>query len=172
MTVESSLRLSQTATDQIVVPAPMLKPIAPTIQTASTFRIAWTAVQIATPRYDVMYRRQAWNQSVPSAPITWISAGSDTGSSFSGTAAGATLTRSHVHARQLTLIATRCSTCGRIEISWNGKTIARTNLASSTTQYAQRITLPIFSTAQTGPLTIRVITSGRPVSVDGIAVTT
>jgi hypothetical protein len=83
---------------------------------------------------------------------------------------GATLTRTHVVARHIDLVAMTCSTCGKVRAYFNGVLVATIDLYSATTVY--RKVLPILDSATTlnGTLTIKVAGSGKRVVIDGIGI--
>ncbi|MCC5947452.1 MAG: PD40 domain-containing protein [Nitriliruptoraceae bacterium] len=99
-----------------------------------------------------------------------------TGSSFldgtitSTTRAGAELTRGEVRARQVSVIATRCPTCGTADVFIGTTRVGRLDLTAPTTRRQQVIALPVQPAVRTGRLTIRTTSSGRPVAIDGVAV--
>lgn len=83
---------------------------------------------------------------------------------------GAKLVRTGVVARRIAIVATTCPTCGSVKVYW-GSTLLRTiSLASTTTVNHQLITVKTFTSARTGTLTIRVISSSRKVVIDGVGI--
>lgn len=71
--------------------------------------------------------------------------------------------------RQLALIATRCPTCGIVGV-YSGATLVRSiNLASATTIRQAVFALPVV-TSRTGAISLRVLSSGKSVQVDGLGV--
>lgn len=82
---------------------------------------------------------------------------------------GATLTRTGLHAKSLSLVATTCSNCGRVTVSFNGKTLRTVDLHSVYTSHRRQLPIGTFATPQTGTLKI-VSQSSKPVYVDGVVV--
>lgn len=83
---------------------------------------------------------------------------------------GATLTRTGVQARRLALIATKCPGCGVVDVKLGGTLLNRVNLAASTTMKRQIIPVGTLPGVVAGTVTITVVTSGKPVLVDGLGV--
>ncbi|MGE3812495.1 MAG: hypothetical protein AB7I24_13220 [Candidatus Nanopelagicales bacterium] len=84
------------------------------------------------------------------------------------TTKGATLTSRSGLIRRAGVVATTCPTCGRIAISVGGTRIGTLSLYSATTQ-RRLLTVPI-STVPTGKVSIVVLSSGKKVAIDGLAV--
>lgn len=82
---------------------------------------------------------------------------------------GATL-KTSLTALPLYLVATTCSTCGKVEIRKGTTLLATVSLNSATTVHKRVITLPVKSLS--GGITLRVISSSKPVIVDGLVVKT
>ncbi len=80
---------------------------------------------------------------------------------------GATLVRTGVVSTRLHLLALRCSTCGKVGVYVGSTLLATVNLAATSTSVAT-IPLPRFS-LRSATVTIKVLTSGRTVRVDGLA---
>ncbi|MGB8649898.1 MAG: hypothetical protein WCD35_04470 [Mycobacteriales bacterium] len=89
------------------------------------------------------------------------------GSFTSTTRYGATLTRTGLRTSRLNLIALRCSTCGKVAVYLNGAGFTTVNLQASTSSLAV-IPLPRFS-LRSATVTLKVVTSGRTVRIDGLA---
>jgi hypothetical protein len=85
------------------------------------------------------------------------------------TTIGATLTLANVQASRLTLLATRCAACGSVGIYVGTARIGTVNLAAATTQRTALIPLAPFS-YRIGKVTLRVLSSGKLVQIDGIAI--
>jgi hypothetical protein len=85
-------------------------------------------------------------------------------------ARGATLSRSGVTVKRLSLVATRGRGMGSVTV-WLGTTKLRTvNLASSTTRRRQVIPIANFSRVRKGTIRIVVASAGKPVVIEGLAV--
>jgi hypothetical protein len=83
---------------------------------------------------------------------------------------GARLVRTRVVARSISIVATTCSTCGKVRVYW-GSTLLRTiSLYSATTVNRRLLTVTTFTGARSGTVTIRVYSSGKRVMVDGLAI--
>jgi hypothetical protein len=91
------------------------------------------------------------------------------GRGITTTLAGATATRTKIRGSSLALIATRCSTCGTLDVLWNGTRIASVDLRAPTTAARSVIALTSFATPQTGTLTFVATSSGSPVTIEGVA---
>lgn len=92
------------------------------------------------------------------------------GTYASSLAKGATLTRTGVQAKRLALVATKCPTCGAVEVRMGGTLLKKVSLAAATTQKKQLIPLASFPGVVAGTVTITVATSGKPVFIDGLGV--
>jgi hypothetical protein len=66
------------------------------------------------------------------------------------------------------VVATRCSTCGSVAVLWNG-TRLRTLSLKGTSRH--KVVLPVvtWSATRSGTVTLRVTTSGKPVTVEGLS---
>jgi len=85
------------------------------------------------------------------------------------TRSAVTLTRTGVQAKRIYLVATRCSTCGTVGVYWNGTLIKKVSLYSSTLTRRSVIGVTTFTGVRTGTLTIKTLTSSKPVQIDGVA---
>lgn len=84
---------------------------------------------------------------------------------------GAKMTRPGIVAKSLSLVTTRCPTCGRVEVRWNGKLLKQWNLAATRTTRKYVMTIANFPTPQKGTLTVtNVSPSGKQVNIEGVAV--
>jgi hypothetical protein len=86
------------------------------------------------------------------------------------TAAGSTLTRTGVVAKQIALLVTTCSTCGSVKVYWGSTLLKTISLVSKTTVNRKLITVATFSSARTGTLVIKVASSGKRVMIDGVGI--
>jgi hypothetical protein len=82
---------------------------------------------------------------------------------------GAFATRNNIHAKRIYLIATKCATCGTVQVRWNNVAIATVNLAFGATVHKQAFWVASFASAKIGTLTI-VVTSatGKTVAIEGL----
>ena len=84
---------------------------------------------------------------------------------------GAKMTRTGIVAKGLSLVTTKCPTCGRVEVRWNGQFLKTFNLASTRTAKKQVLSVANWSTARKGTLTVtNVSASGKQVNIEGVAV--
>jgi hypothetical protein len=81
----------------------------------------------------------------------------------------ATLTFAGVHLDRAGIVAETCAGCGKVAILVHGTRIHTINLHSATTSHQVVLALPTF-TARTGTVTIQVVSTGKTVSIDGLAV--
>jgi acyl dehydratase len=93
---------------------------------------------------------------------------------FAGTASltstvNQTLTLTGVQTRHLALVATSCPGCGTVGVYLNGKLLKTVSLASTATKTQQVISVADWTSIQTGTVTIKTLTSAKPVYVDGLA---
>jgi hypothetical protein len=86
------------------------------------------------------------------------------------TKAGISVSRSSVQAKRLFLIATRCSTCGSLNVYYNGKSVGIVNLAYDATVYQSIVPLPVPATFLTGSVLLTTRTAGKVYQIDGLAV--
>jgi len=81
----------------------------------------------------------------------------------------ATLTRTGAQLGRVGVVATRCAGCGIVGIYVNGVLIGKINLYAASTAYRQTLLLPKFS-YRTGTVVVKVLTSGKTIQMDGLAV--
>ena len=85
------------------------------------------------------------------------------------TASGKALTRT-VQGKRFFLVATRCPTCGSVAVYAGSKYLTTVSLAYPTTHYQVVLGLPVQSTLFSGTLTLRTVSAGKLVQIDGLAV--
>ncbi|MGW5192467.1 hypothetical protein ACWEOO_24705 [Kribbella sp. NPDC004138] len=85
------------------------------------------------------------------------------------TASGKALTRT-VQGKRFFLVATRCPSCGAVAVYAGNKLLTTVNLAYPTTHYQVLLGLPVQSTVFSGTLTVRTVTTGKMIQIDGLAV--
>ncbi len=85
------------------------------------------------------------------------------------TRAGARLVRTRLSARHLGLVAVRCPGCGVVEVRWNGAFLRRIRLSSDRLRAPRIVGQVSFARARSGTLTVRVVSAGKRVVVDGLA---
>ncbi|GAB2570532.1 hypothetical protein GCM10027269_27410 [Kribbella endophytica] len=91
------------------------------------------------------------------------------GTVTSGTVKGISLTRT-VQAKRLFLIATRCQTCGSLQVYYGGKSVGTVNLNNATTQYQAVIALPTPTAFLSGTVQLTVRDGSMTHQIDGLAV--
>jgi hypothetical protein len=79
-----------------------------------------------------------------------------------------TLTRTGAQLKRVALVFTRCSTCGTVGVYVNGALVGKISTAGTAANKVVVI-LPAFS-YRTGTVTLKVLTSGKPVYVDGLGI--
>ncbi|WP_371405635.1 hypothetical protein OHA10_08585 [Kribbella sp. NBC_00662] len=75
-----------------------------------------------------------------------------------------------VQAKRLFLIATKCVTCGGLNVYYNGKYVGAVNLYKATTEYQAVIPLPVPASFLTGSVLLTTRVAGKVYQVDGLAV--
>lgn len=158
--------------------------------TGSSFTaVAGSSYCFAVRAYDAAGHRGGWSPTkctaVPlddralTASGTWTRNTSPPGDAryyertFSrSSSVGAQLTRSGIRALKVTLLVTRCTSCGKVQVLWNGRAVRTIDLATSspTALRKQLVTALTFTSIQSGTLTLRQVSSGRIVEIDGVAV--
>ncbi len=87
------------------------------------------------------------------------------------TAEGATLTGSF-HGNTLGVVVTTCATCGRLGVYSNGTLVETIDLLTSATHYRHVTTVSLGTNPVQTKVTLRVLSSGRTVEVDGLGAVT
>jgi hypothetical protein len=82
----------------------------------------------------------------------------------------ATLRRTGITAEGIALVAQTCWTCGKVKVYWNSAWVKTIDLSSVTSVKRRIIPIASFASDRRGTLTIRVVSSGRKVVIDGLAV--
>lgn len=86
------------------------------------------------------------------------------------TVRGATLSRAAVRASEIGLVATTCPGCGKVDVYYGKQRLRRVSLASSSTRHRVLIPVRRWSSAQQAqPVRVVVVTKGKRVVVDGLA---
>jgi hypothetical protein len=84
-----------------------------------------------------------------------------------GSERGALLKRK-VTAKRLALIVTRCANCGAVKVFFRKQLLKKISLASTTTKKKVVVPLATFGARRTGGVRIRIVSSGKPVLIDGL----
>ena len=125
---------------------------------------AWTAETCtATPLDDRSFRRVGrWTAGRGNAfyKTTYLRSSTK----------GARLVRTSVVARRLAIEVTTCPTCGKVRVYWGATLLRTVNLHSGTTVNRKVIPIVTFSRARKGTLTLRVFSSGKRVTIDGVVI--
>jgi hypothetical protein len=81
---------------------------------------------------------------------------------------GRTLT-AKVRAKTLSVVASTCTTCGKVGVYWDGKLLKSVSLAGKT---ANRVVVAItdFPTDRAGTVTLKTLKKGHKVAIDGLVV--
>lgn len=84
---------------------------------------------------------------------------------------GAFLTLSSVKGKRLWLVATKCSTCGIVDVRLGTTLLKRVNLYATTTRKRVPISISTFTTLRTGTISLKISSTGnKPVSIEGFGV--
>ena len=76
-----------------------------------------------------------------------------------------------VQGQHMWLVATKCPTCGTVQVRWNGVVIANVNLASPVTVHHALVGLAAFPAPKLGELRLYVTSPAtRTVIIEGLAV--
>ncbi len=78
--------------------------------------------------------------------------------------------RREVVARRLALVVTKCPRCGRIAVSWRGQPVKTIDLRAATTRERRVVPIASFPGRRRGTLRVDVLSSGKPVRIEGLGV--
>jgi hypothetical protein len=81
----------------------------------------------------------------------------------------ARMRRTGANVDRIAVIATTCSTCGTVGVYVGTTLIGKINLRTPATHHRSIMTLPVFS-YRTGTITLKVLTSGKSVQIDGLGI--
>jgi hypothetical protein len=81
---------------------------------------------------------------------------------------GASLVVTGVRTKRVTLLATKCFECGRVGVFLGKKLLKSVDLGFDGLSKMQVVPIATFSAVRTGTIRIKVLTSGKPVSIDGL----
>jgi alpha-tubulin suppressor-like RCC1 family protein len=113
-------------------------------------------------RSDHLSRSSGWTKSTSSAYFGGLAHISKTRNT--------TMTRTGVVAKKLYLVATKCATCGTVQVRWNNNVVTTLNLYRSTTARQQIIPIVTWPTAHTGSMQLIVTSAtGKSVIIEGLA---
>ena len=85
---------------------------------------------------------------------------------------GAKLTLGGVKkATAISLVATKCPTCGKVRVSLGSDVLKTINLRADTTKKKQLLSTGNFDSARSGKVTLEVRTAGKPVKIEGLGIT-
>jgi hypothetical protein len=126
---------------------------------------AWSSPRCtAVPlRSDQLSRSAGWSKHASTSYFA--------GFAYSTKTHGASMTRTGVSGKRLSLVATTCSSCGTVAVRWNGTLVKSINLHGTTTKHRQVIALSSFAASKNGNLTVAVTSpTGESVIIEGIAI--
>jgi hypothetical protein len=83
---------------------------------------------------------------------------------------GAVLSRTGIRARTIAVIVETCPTCGSIQIFWGTRLVRSYSLHSTSVRKLVFLTGVTFRAVHAGTLSIKVSSSGKPVVIDGLAI--
>jgi uncharacterized repeat protein (TIGR01451 family) len=95
----------------------------------------------------------------------------DAGAGLTATHTGASIRTLRMSARRIALVADRCATCGRLRVTFAGRSLATLDLHSKRRARAAIIPLTAFASARRGNLTITSLDQ-RTVTIEAVAATT
>ncbi len=81
---------------------------------------------------------------------------------------GATLSRTRLQSTRLSLVATRCPTCGVVGVYLGSTLLAKVDLRAGTTVRKAVLALPRFTLRST-TVTVKVLSTGKTVQIDGLS---
>jgi hypothetical protein len=76
--------------------------------------------------------------------------------------------RTGIHAKHIWLVVSRTKSSGYVQVLWNNVPVKNINLYSSTTRYRQLILAAQWTSAHTGTLAVKALSSGRYVTLEGL----
>jgi hypothetical protein len=125
---------------------------------------AWSSEQCtATPADDRVARKsKEWSRKSGAAYYA--------GSSLTTRQRGAALTLRGVHARKLGLLVSTGRGHGRVAVFWNGARLGVWSLASGPRAHQRLLAVASWPDVRTGKLVVRVVSSGKPVRIDGFGI--
>lgn len=126
-------------------------------------RAMWTGERCtAVPADDTAASKSAgWSRTTSSAYYR--------GSALLSKTNGSRLTVTNVRAKRIALLVSTGAANGKIEVYWRGAALGSWSLASTTTVHRKLISIRTLSAVTSGTLVVKVITSGKPVRIDGFA---
>ena len=81
---------------------------------------------------------------------------------------GAHLTRTGVHLADIALIATKCPTCGTVRVYSGSRGSKVVDLYAAVR--VDRAIIPLWTSTRAGTLTVKIVSSGKKVVIDGVAI--
>jgi hypothetical protein len=73
-----------------------------------------------------------------------------------------------VSAKRLALVATKCASCGVVEVYLGARRLRRVKLDAETTKKKRLIPVATFARIRTGKVRIKIVSRGRTVIVEGL----
>lgn len=86
------------------------------------------------------------------------------------TTKNAKLTRTAAQAKRIAIVATTCATCGKVNVYLGATLLKTVSLYSSTTKNKKLISVASFASVRSGTISVKVITSGKKVLIDGLVI--
>lgn len=74
-----------------------------------------------------------------------------------------------VAAKELSLVATKCSGCGTVDVYFGSTKLRRIYLSAATTSKQRLIPIKTFTSLKTGTVKIKIVSSRKPVRIEGLA---
>jgi hypothetical protein len=102
----------------------------------------------------------SWKRSTPST--AYAATRTDTRTN------AAALVRTSTHARKVTLVATTCSTCGKVEVWMGARRLGAVSTYSRQTRHQVLLALPTQTAVRSGDLRLKSVQAGRRVYIDGV----
>ena len=81
---------------------------------------------------------------------------------------GATLGAARSGTRAVALVATKCPGCGTVTVSYGKKVLKKISLQAASKRKRQLIPIASWATAHGGQVSVKVVSSGKPVTIEGL----
>ena len=122
---------------------------------------AWSAHRCVTRHVDerTAFQRGTWDYVYSPALLGY--------DGLRSTQQGAALSSRLTTVRRVGVVASTCPTCGTVGVYVGGALVGKISLVSSQLAHRRLLVLPAFS-ARSGAVSVRVLTTGRPVLLDGL----
>jgi hypothetical protein len=127
--------------------------------------VPWTAPRCAAVplRADQLAYSTGWSKTANASLFA--------GMQYSSKTHGGVMTRTGIIAKRISLVLTDCSTCGTVQVRWNGAVIANINTYHATSLHRQVVQVANWATARSGTITETVTSAtGKTVAIEGLAI--